>query len=86
MTRRRLDFRVWLEVRRWTSSPGGQLAAAWDGHRSPGAGANETIIAVTRTALGLRSPAWVIYHLQNLERSGALVRDGRNGNTCRLTR
>ncbi|MDQ0596253.1 SOS-response transcriptional repressor LexA [Streptomyces canus] len=37
-------------------------------------------------ALGLRSPASVVYHLRNLERSGALVRDGRNWNTCRLTR
>jgi SOS-response transcriptional repressor LexA len=37
-------------------------------------------------ALGLRSPASVVYHLQNLERSGALVRDGRIWNTCRLTR
>jgi SOS-response transcriptional repressor LexA len=37
-------------------------------------------------ALGLRSPASVVYHLRNLERSGALVRDGRNWSTCRLTR
>ncbi|MDQ0604849.1 SOS-response transcriptional repressor LexA [Streptomyces canus] len=37
-------------------------------------------------ALGLRSPASVVYHLQSLERSGARVRDGGNGNTCRLTR
>ncbi|NNN32175.1 hypothetical protein HLK59_17765 [Streptomyces sp. S3(2020)] len=37
-------------------------------------------------ALGLRSLASVVYHLKNLERSGALVRDGRNWNTCRLTR
>jgi hypothetical protein len=36
--------------------------------------------------LGLRSPASVVYHLKNLERGGALVRDGRNGNTCRLAR
>lgn len=36
--------------------------------------------------LGLRSPASVVYHLRNLERGGALVRDGRNGNTCRLAR
>lgn len=37
-------------------------------------------------ALGLRSPASEVYHLQNSERSGALGRDGRNGNTCRLPR
>jgi hypothetical protein len=37
-------------------------------------------------SLGLRSPASVVYHLQNLERSGAQVRDGRSWNTCRLTR
>ncbi|MFJ2241061.1 hypothetical protein [Streptomyces sp. NPDC087859] len=49
------------------------------------AGVNETIIAITRTALRLRSPASVFYYLQNLQRSGALVRVGRNGNTCRLT-
>ncbi|MFF4276907.1 hypothetical protein [Streptomyces sp. NPDC001536] len=36
-------------------------------------------------ALGLRSPASGVYHLQNLIRSGALVRDGRNWNTCRLS-
>ncbi|MGW7207575.1 hypothetical protein [Streptomyces sp. NPDC054837] len=37
-------------------------------------------------ALGLRGPASVVCHLQNLERSGALVREGRNGCTCRLAR
>jgi repressor LexA len=37
-------------------------------------------------ALGLRSPASVVYRLRSLECSGALVRDGRNGDTCRLTR
>ncbi|MEV5899923.1 hypothetical protein [Streptomyces sp. NPDC052127] len=35
--------------------------------------------------LGLRSPASVPYHLANLEERGALVRDGRNWQTCRLT-
>jgi hypothetical protein len=34
-------------------------------------------------ALGLRIPASVVCHLQNLQRSGARVRDGRNGNTSR---
>ncbi|MCX5336491.1 hypothetical protein [Streptomyces sp. NBC_00140] len=36
--------------------------------------------------LGLRSPASVVYHLQNLERRGALVRDGRSRRTCRVPR
>ncbi|WP_405764582.1 hypothetical protein OHU34_03360 [Streptomyces sp. NBC_00080] len=34
---------------------------------------------------GLRSPASVAYHLVNLEERGALVRDGRSWQTCRLT-
>ncbi|WP_063781206.1 LexA family protein [Streptomyces maremycinicus] len=35
--------------------------------------------------LGLRSPASVAYHLANLEERGALVRDGRSWQSCRLT-
>ncbi|MEU9273061.1 helix-turn-helix domain-containing protein [Streptomyces sp. NPDC048251] len=35
--------------------------------------------------LGLRSPASVAYHLANLEECGALVRDGRGWQSCRLT-
>ncbi|MGW4823187.1 LexA family protein [Streptomyces sp. NPDC004227] len=35
-------------------------------------------------AVGMRSTASVAYHLANLERSGALIRDGRGWNTCRL--
>ncbi|MFH0180663.1 hypothetical protein, partial [Streptomyces cacaoi] len=35
--------------------------------------------------IGLRSPASVAYHLANLEERGALVRDGRSCQTCRLT-
>ncbi|MFF4830192.1 hypothetical protein ACFY20_46790 [Streptomyces sp. NPDC001312] len=35
-------------------------------------------------AIGMRSTASVAYHLANLERSGALIRDGRGWNTCRL--
>ncbi|MEU6423608.1 hypothetical protein [Streptomyces spiralis] len=35
-------------------------------------------------AVGMRSPASVVYHLAHLERSGALVRDGRGWSTCRL--
>ncbi|WP_399041775.1 hypothetical protein [Streptomyces sp. 3330] len=35
--------------------------------------------------LGLRSPASVVYHLANLEERGALVRDGRSWQSCRLT-
>ncbi|MFI1293686.1 hypothetical protein ACH4VM_35520, partial [Streptomyces sp. NPDC020792] len=35
-------------------------------------------------AVGMRSTASVACHLANLERSGALVRDGRGWNTCRL--
>ncbi|MEU9272744.1 hypothetical protein AB0E04_46270 [Streptomyces sp. NPDC048251] len=33
---------------------------------------------------GLRSPASVAYHLANLEKRGALLRDGRSWQTCRL--
>ncbi|KQX73163.1 hypothetical protein ASD48_39650 [Streptomyces sp. Root1310] len=35
--------------------------------------------------LGLRSPASVAYHRANLEERGALVRDGRSWQSCRLT-
>ncbi|WP_328765621.1 helix-turn-helix domain-containing protein [Streptomyces sp. NBC_00267] len=35
--------------------------------------------------LGLRSPASVAYHLANLEERGALTRDGRSWQSCRLT-
>ncbi|MEV5083022.1 hypothetical protein AB0K74_30805 [Streptomyces sp. NPDC056159] len=35
-------------------------------------------------AVGMSSTASVAYHLANLERSGALIRDGRGWNTCRL--
>ncbi|MFB7739849.1 hypothetical protein ACFC08_37055 [Streptomyces sp. NPDC056112] len=35
-------------------------------------------------AVGMRSTASVAHHLASLERSGALVRDGRGWNTCRL--
>ncbi|MEV5012854.1 MULTISPECIES: hypothetical protein [unclassified Streptomyces] len=35
-------------------------------------------------AVGMRSTASAAYHLANLERSGALIRDGRGWNTCRL--
>ncbi|MGW3512045.1 LexA family protein [Streptomyces sp. NPDC000994] len=35
-------------------------------------------------AIGTCSTASVTYHLANLERSGALIRDGRGWNTCRL--
>ncbi|MFJ9026677.1 hypothetical protein ACIRPU_43095 [Streptomyces sp. NPDC102259] len=35
--------------------------------------------------LGLRSPASVVYHRANLEERGALVRDGRRWQSCRLT-
>ncbi|MEU9314196.1 helix-turn-helix domain-containing protein [Streptomyces sp. NPDC048256] len=34
--------------------------------------------------LGLRSPASVAHHLANLEERGALARDGRSWQTCRL--
>ncbi|MFJ6564752.1 hypothetical protein ACIQMV_33865 [Streptomyces sp. NPDC091412] len=37
-------------------------------------------------AIGMGSTASVAYHLANLERSGALIRDGRGWNTCRLGR
>jgi SOS-response transcriptional repressor LexA len=37
-------------------------------------------------AVGMRSTASVAYHLPNLERSGALICDGRGWNTCRLGR
>ncbi|MGW6928335.1 LexA family protein [Streptomyces sp. NPDC054950] len=36
--------------------------------------------------IGLCSQASVAYHLANLEERGALVRDGRSWQTCRLTR
>ncbi|MEU9438849.1 hypothetical protein [Streptomyces sp. NPDC048252] len=36
--------------------------------------------------LGLRSPASVTYRLVNLQERGALVRDCRSWQTCRLTR
>ncbi|MGW7134327.1 LexA family protein [Streptomyces bobili] len=36
--------------------------------------------------VGMRSTASVAYHLANLEKRGALVRDGRSWQTCRLTR
>ncbi|MGV9350221.1 hypothetical protein ACWDSD_36740, partial [Streptomyces spiralis] len=32
----------------------------------------------------MRSTSSVVYHLAHLERSGALIRDGRSWNTCRL--
>ncbi|MEV6406062.1 hypothetical protein AB0M58_24355 [Streptomyces bobili] len=35
--------------------------------------------------VGMRSTASVAYHLANLEKRGALVRDGRSWQTCRLT-
>ncbi|MGW2900056.1 LexA family protein [Streptomyces sp. NPDC001212] len=35
-------------------------------------------------AVGMRSTASVAHHLADLERSGALVRDGRGWNTCSL--
>ncbi|MFD4976626.1 hypothetical protein [Streptomyces sp. NPDC058424] len=35
-------------------------------------------------AVGMRSTASVAYHLAHLERSGALIRDGRGWNTSRL--
>ncbi|MDR6981269.1 hypothetical protein J2X68_008012 [Streptomyces sp. 3330] len=34
----------------------------------------------------MNSPASVVYHLRNLEERGALVRDGRDWRTCRLSR
>ncbi|WP_310437470.1 helix-turn-helix domain-containing protein [Streptomyces sp. 3330] len=36
--------------------------------------------------VGMNSPASVVYHLRNLEERGALVRDGRDWRTCRLSR
>ena len=36
--------------------------------------------------VGLRSTASVVYHLKNLEKRGALVRDGWSWRTCRLPR
>nr|WP_248296159.1 hypothetical protein [Streptomyces sp. S1D4-11] len=36
--------------------------------------------------IGLSSTASVAYHLGNLEKRGALVRDGRGWRTCRLVR
>ncbi|WP_327188254.1 hypothetical protein [Streptomyces sp. NBC_01334] len=41
--------------------------------------------ALSVRELGLRSPASVAYHLANLEDRGALVRDGRSWQSCRLT-
>ncbi|MFG3266408.1 LexA family protein [Streptomyces bobili] len=35
--------------------------------------------------IGVRSTASVAYHLANLEKRGALVRDGCSWQTCRLT-
>ncbi|MFD9436370.1 hypothetical protein [Streptomyces sp. NPDC060002] len=35
--------------------------------------------------IGPRSPASVAYHLANLEERGALIREGRSWQTCRLT-
>ncbi|MGW1274644.1 LexA family protein, partial [Streptomyces sp. NPDC002491] len=37
-------------------------------------------------AVGMSSTASAVYHLKNLERRGALVRDGRGWRPCRLPR
>ncbi|WP_078917745.1 hypothetical protein [Streptomyces sp. NRRL S-813] len=62
--------------------PGPRLAALYpavDPERGEGPSVRQLAHAV-----GMRSPASVACHLAHLERSGALIRDGRGWNTCRL--